>query len=150
MNNEQFYESMFDYGSGFYSHNEWECDELLKKSGVESNGSEAGIELFEYLYQNDIHYNQFLKLISNFEDILTKKCMISRIIINVFNKFGLNFEEDLKSVLKNIVKELKNDKNLQDKYDIKQFENYQDLVKQDEGSFYIYTIFCDYLFINYI
>ena len=144
------YESMFEYGSGFYSYNELECDELLKNSGVESNGSEAGIELFEYLYQNDIHYNQFLKLISNFEDILTEKCMISRIIINVLNEFGLNFEEDLKTVLKNIIKELKDDKNLQNQYDIKPFENYQELIKQDEGSFYIYTTFCDYSFTNYI
>ena len=150
MNNLEFYESMFNYGSGFYSHNEFECDQFLENLGINSNGSEAGIELFEYLYQNDIHYNEFLKLVDKFKSIFTEKFMISRVIINVLNKLGLNFEDDLKIIIKNIITELKNNKKLQEEYDIDDFDNYNDLVNSEDGNFYLYDVLSDYSFVDYL
>lgn len=151
MNNLEFYESMFSCGgSEFYSRNEFECDQFLKNLGIDSNGSEAGIELFEYLYLNNIHYNEFLKLIDRFKSIFTEKFMISRVIINVLQKLGLNFEDNLKLIIKNILNELKNDEKLQKNYDIKNFNDYNDLVNSEDGNFYLYCKLSDNSFINYL
>lgn len=145
----EFYENCLNYGEDFYVKYEKECNKLLEYLNININDYNSNNKLFNYLYKKQIHYNELILIVDKFKNILTEKVMSSTTIINILNIIGMNFEKELKNILNNIVYDLKNDADLQKKYDIKRFNNYKDLINQTNGIIYLNEIFSNRNFLNY-
>lgn len=150
MNNKEFYESMFNYDGEFYLNNELECDSFIMNLDICLKDSQSNNKLFIFLKNNNIHYDQFIEIANTMKHILIINFINTKIIFNILDKIGIEFERDLKLLLDKIVKDTISDKDMMYNCELSNFKNYKELVSTENGEDFIRETFTENYFLNYM